>query len=252
MKYAVLVLFILCSLTIDCRVNSADAENMIGKSVPEMTPRPFATNSAGKKTGANTEKAMVEDSKAVVMKASASISGDRLVVNYELKNESDRTVYVWDQMIAYAGSDQVIDENAAYVFYEEPNTIRLVRANLALPPEIDVARKEIPFSRILAAKAKITGAISLEMPLKEYSPFYGRPEGENALLHKCTSVRLMIGWLEAKDGMKISERKVGDKTVLAIRGAWPGAYHHLAEQKLPIDVDLVMFKSIFDRSLPLH
>lgn len=242
----------LCLITFSCHGDAVNAKNGLNVAVPSPTPRTTATNALGGKTATQRETNMAEESNTVTMKANAAVSNGRLKVTYELENHSERIVYVWDQMVGYAGNEQIIDEDRAYVFFDEPHTIRLVRANLALPPDIDVSRKEIPFSRAIQPKSRITGKITIPLPAKEYSPFYAEPNDENSRIVKCDLVRIIIGWLEQKDGMKVTERKAGDKTVLAIRGAWSGPYHRLIEQILPVSVDLHVFKTSFDRSLPLH
>lgn len=189
---------------------------------------------------------------SISMNATAEVAGGRLVVNYDIENPTNSTVYLWDQMIGYKGGTQVIDEDGAYVFLEEPGTVRLVRANLPLPNDIDVSRKEIPFSRAIQPKGKASGKISLEIPVVERSPFYPKPPPEDSRSVNCTSVHLMIGWLEQKEGMQISERTVGGTKVLAIRGTWPVPYHRIIEQKIPVAVEMTVYKTPFDRSLPMH
>jgi hypothetical protein len=209
--------------------------------------------SVDKKRKANqTETKMIDKSNLISMKAKAEKSGDKLLIEYEIENHSDQKLYLWDRMIAYKGGEQFIDEELAYVFFEEPKIIRIVRANLPLPFDRDVARKEIPFARAIEAAAKVTGKIVLSVPAKEFSPFYRGITEENSLIQHCREIRLLIGWSELREGMQIQERTVGDEKVLAIRGGWKEPYHKLLEQKIPLEVDLKVHKDAFDRSMPLH
>ncbi len=204
------------------------------------------------KTDKPTETKMAEQSNLISMTAKAEKTGGKLIVEYEIENHSDKQLYLWDKIIGYNEKGQFISNDLAYVMFEEPATIRVVRANLQLPFDRDVARKEIPFARILEAKAKVTGKIILDSPTKEYSPFYKKLNDENPKIEKCKTVRLLIGWSILREGMQIQERKVGDETVLAIRGGWKEPYHKLLEQKIAIDADLQVYRDAFDRNMPFQ
>ncbi len=248
---------VLATILAICVAAACGAGNHGSESTPETVtattaPTPVSTKLPKTKAANVTETKKMDGSNILSMTAEAVVAGDQLKVSYKLENHSDKTVYVWDQMIGYEGTTQVIKEDVAYVFFDEPDTIRLVRADLTLPHNIDVAKKEIPFVRALAAHAKASGQISIPLPAKEYSPFYPRLKDEEAHAVKCNKVRLQIAWTEEKAGMKISERKVGDKTVLALRGSWEGPYQRVLDQMIPAQVDLQTYRNNFDRSVPLQ
>jgi len=242
MKYSWLVLSI-GILGVACKLGTANAENLPGQ--------PFATATPVSKQKGMVKK-MTEHPDDIRLTASATAIDGKLTINYEITNGSKAIIYVWDQMVGYPSGEQSIDDIGAYVCLEEPATLRVVRANLPLPPNIDVARKEIPFARAIAPGAEISGTVELDLPTRERSPFYPpAKEAESKIVH-FSKVRLMIGLLEAKDGMVVTERKVGDKTVLAVRGAWAGPYHRLIDQTFDVEGDVIAYKSNFDRALPMH
>ena len=201
-----------------------------------------------------TEKTMLEESniRPISLRAKAEKADGKLIVEYEVENHTEQTLYLWDRMIDYTASGQIINQDIAYAFFEEPKTLRLVRANLPLPGDRDVARKEIPFVRGIPAKGKVQGKIVLPIPVNEYSPFYPPPTEENSKIEKCSEVRLLLGWSEFREGMQIREQTVGGEKVLAIRGSWQAPYHQLLERRIPIDVEVRVYTSVFDRKMPLR
>lgn len=242
------LVFMILLATISCGVGASSP-----RKPHEELPRSTGTRS--EIIGATPVSAKDSDDKKmdnanITIEATAGITDGKLVINYQIKNLSDREVYVWDQMIGYEGNEQVIDEDAAYVFLEEPDTLRIIRADLELPSGLDVARKEIPFVRQLPPKGKLTGSVKLSVPVKEFSPFFPELKPENGRSVKCSNVKLMVAWTPSQEGMKVSERKVGGTEVLALRGAWDGAYQNVAEQTIPLDVDVIAYKTEFERSSP--
>jgi hypothetical protein len=190
--------------------------------------------------------------KAVSMTATAENTPAGLVVNYVVENHTDQNVYLWDMMIGYDDGKQKIDHDSAYVFFAEPKTVRIIRAELPLPKTFDIARKEIPFARVLAAKSKLTGTIKLKHPVTEFSPYYPPPAEDATKVVKCGEVELLISWTPAKQGMQITERTVGGEKVFAIRGAWAPPYQEILQETMHVPVDLTIYTSPFERMLPIR
>ncbi len=186
----------------------------------------------------------------VSLSAKVSQSNSRLIIDYTFENNDDKTIYVWDVMTNFAGDEQVVDPAFAYVFWEEPNTIRVVRAVLDEPPNVHPVVRELPFVRKVPGHQAARGQILLALPLHEYSPFY--PPAVQTKLVQCQSIHLIIGWIEHQQGMVLSERKVGGQSVLALRGSWPRPAQHLAEKILSLSGVLSVRQDDFDRRLPPH
>lgn len=185
---------------------------------------------------------------AVSLSAKVSKIENRLVIDYTLQNEEDKTIYVWDVMTSTSAEQQVVDPGLAYVFWEEPKSVRVVRGILDEPPDIHPVVRELPFVRKVSGHVSVRGQISLEVPVHEYSPFYS-PDTESKPV-QCDSLHLMVGWIEHQQGMVFSERQIGDQRVLALRGSWPRPPQHIAEKVLPIPTVLLVRQDNFDRSLP--
>ena len=122
----------------------------------------------------NAEKIMSESEKSsgVSLSGKAVVENNKLVVDYTVTSTLPHSIYVFDKMIAYDDQGQPkIDPATAYVFWEEPSTLRLVRAVLTVPPNMNVYSLEIPFARELKPQGSLTGRIEFAMPVTEKSPF---------------------------------------------------------------------------------
>lgn len=184
------------------------------------------------------------------LSAKAIKAENRLNIDYTLLNSQDKTIYVWDVMTNTVDNEQIVDPALAYVFWESPKTIRVVRAVLDEPPDLHPVVREIPFVREIKAHDSIHGRISLALPIQEYSPFYSPPAQSKSI--QCDGLHLVIGWIEQQQGMVISERKIGAQSVLALRGSWPRPVQHIAEQIIPVYEALSVRQDEFYRGLPPH
>lgn len=188
----------------------------------------------------------------VTLQAKAEQSESQLTVEYEVENHSKQVIYLWDRMVGYNEDGQIIDPDIAYIFFDEPKTVDIIRADLPPPQKIRVASKEIPFVRTIDARSKVAGKIVLALPLVEFSPYYPPAEEENMETRHCSMIRLLLGWSEFRDGMQIREQTIGDEKVLAIRGVWAKPYYKILEKQIPMEVDIKIYKSDFERQKPLQ
>jgi len=188
---------------------------------------------------------------SVTMTASAENTTENLIVKYEVQNHTDQPIYIWDLMIGYSGNEQVIDKDAAYIFFAEPKTIRLIRAELPLPSTFDIARKEIPYARILANGEKISGMIRLKHPVKENSPYYPPVTSENEASVNCSEINLLVGWTRVRPGMQITERTISGQKVYAIRGTWDPPHQEILQETMPVQAELFTYTTPFERMLPV-
>lgn len=193
-----------------------------------------------------------QTSNPISLKATAKNTTAGLLIEYTVENHTDQEQYVWDRMIKYEGNEQKIDDDGAYVFLVDSNVLNVIRADLPLPQAIDVARKEIPFARLLPPQGKLVGTVKLPHPVVEMSPYYAPPKEEQQAKATASEVVLMIGWTPTKPGMKISERTIGGKKVFAIRGAWAGPYQEVLQERLMVSVDVITYKDDFERQTPLR
>jgi hypothetical protein len=175
---------------------------------------------------------------------------DRLIINYVLRNDDSVTIYAWDLLPNSLHEETVLDSKLAYVFWESPRTVRIVRAILDEPLDLHPVVRELPFVHKIAPHSSLEGRIALPLPLQEYSPFYP-PPAMSKLVH-CDSLHLIIGWIEEHEGMVVSEREVGGEPALALRGSWPRPAQHLLNKTLAASVDLLVRQDDFDRRPPLE
>lgn len=199
------------------------------------------------------ENKMTEESKpAISLRAKAEKTGDKLIVEYEVENHTKETLYLWDRMVDYDDKGQFINENLAYVFFEEPKAVNIIRASLPLPKNLRVAVKETPFLRAIEAKSKIGGKINLNTPVEEFSPYYGRPKEEKPEIKECSEIRLILGWSEFREGMEIKEVNLRGEKVLTISGSWGKPYQRIMEKRIPLSVNVSVHKTNFERQMPLQ
>ena len=187
----------------------------------------------------------------VSLTGKARVEGDRLIIEYTVHNETSQTIYLFDEMVGYEGSEQVLDRNTAYCFFEEPDTLRIVRAELNLPHEKEIRVKEKPFARSIESNSEKQGKIEFSIPVLEKSPFYAPPKPDDSKIIKCIKVRLLIGWSEIRNGMAIEETEINGEKVLRITGGWGKPYYELLEKKFNIETEVVVHKDTFDRQMPL-
>ena len=174
-----------------------------------------------------------------------------LIVKYELTNHSQQTIYVLDLIPGSAGGEEVIAHDLAYVCFEEPNTARVVRADLPLPTDRDVYMKEIPYARPVEKGKTINGQIVLQLPIKEYNPYYPliEDEGEEREID-VSEIKLIIGYTEVRSGMIISDTTVGGEKVQMIRGAWQAPHQRFVEKKFSFQTKMKVRTDFFDRRMP--
>lgn len=255
-KLLIFAIFVLCSLSGSCRDSATAAvepgpeQNVAGNAKIEITrPEPVAVSP----TQTGKDKKMNEDPLTQVkMNAKAEITGDKLKVSYEVHNLTDSDVYLWDGMIGFDGPEKVVNNDRAYVYYEEPNTVRMIRADLPSPTTFKIGVKQILFARLLKARSKLNIDFSVPYPLEEHSPYYERPTEEDKELKECTRIRLLVGWTPPRTGMTIEERDIQGAKWYKIRGFWASPYQEILEQTIPLDVELFVYKSDFERQMPLR
>lgn len=177
---------------------------------------------------------------------------DSLVIKYELTNQSQEKIYVYDLIPVRGENGEEIKKDLAYRCFEEPDTLRVVRAVLPLPLDREVYMKQIPYVREVESNKSVTGQIVLPLPVLEYNPYYPLLEPEEQREAEINKIRLIIGWTEVRGGMIISETTVGGEKVKMIRGAWEEPLYRLAETTLSGKANLKVRTDEFDRRMPEH
>jgi hypothetical protein len=174
----------------------------------------------------------------------------KVTVNYRINNPGAVPIVVWDVMANQGPNGEFVDPTLAYASWEEPQTLRVVRAMLPLPLDFDVAIKEVPYVRVVAPGETIQGRVELSRPAHEYNPFYGPATVTREVA--CTKIHLIVGWNEQKRGMTISRRRVADQEVLAVRGGWDAPVQRWAETFFDMPITLEVRADNFDRRPPMQ
>ena len=191
-----------------------------------------------------------EMNSGVTLTGKANVVDKTLTVEYTVNNSLSNSIYVFDEMIKYDASGlPLLDKTNAYVFWEEPSTLRLVRAVLRVPPNMNVYALEIPFAREVKTQSSISGKIVLSLPVHEYSPFAPTITEENVETVKCNSIVLFIGWTVMEAGTTVTETDAEGEQALRVRGSFRP---FTLKASFPVETTLVKFKEGFDRQLPQH
>lgn len=231
--------------------NSQSVQNStVNSNQPKLQDIEIKENNS--QTDLKKEKTMSDEFlKPVTLRAQAENTETALIIKYEVENHTEQIIYVLDGMIDYSSTEKGLDHDSAYVFFEEPKTLRVIRANLPSPTTFSVGKKEIPFARAIAPMGKLSGKITIKHPLKEYSPYYEPLKEENQKVEKFSEVRLMIGWTRARTGMIINERQIGSEKVYALRGSWRTPYQEVIEEFFTVSGNLLTYSTPFERMLPV-
>lgn len=175
-----------------------------------------------------------------------------LIIKYSLTNQSQKKIYVWDVLTVRGENGEEIYPDLAYRCFEEPETLRVVRAVLPLPLDRDVYITDVPYVHGVDPNKSITGQIVLPLPVLEYNPYYPPDTPDDQREKTINKIRLIIGWTELRSGMEISETTVGTEKVLMIRGAWAEPHYHIAETLLQTEAKMIVRTDKFDRRMPEH
>lgn len=187
----------------------------------------------------------------VVLEAHAEVAEDHgLRLSYRLKNQGPGPIYVWDRLTTHDDDGLKYDPELAYVCWKSRATVRVARALLPLPTEFQVGKKSEPFVRKVDAGGAIEGEIGLAHPIREFNPYY--PDTDRTEAVECDEVQLVIGWIEARDGMKALPRNVRGEPFLALSGTWSPPHQRLARATLKCRTTLLRNLGDFDRRPPLE
>ena len=109
---------------------SAKSNDNVKKQTEAANIQTSEANYTVNKNGRMENKMMEESNATISLRAKAEKAGDKLIVEYEVENHSKETLYLWDRMVDYDDRGQFINQDLAYVFFEAPKTVNLIRANL--------------------------------------------------------------------------------------------------------------------------
>ena len=188
----------------------------------------------------------------VILSGEIEKTDDSLMINYQLTNQSQEKIYIWDLIPVRDEGGEEVEHDLAYRCFEEPDTLRVVRAVLPLPLDREVYMKNVPYVRPVEPNKSVTGKIVLPLPILEYNPYYPLMDIEDQKEIEVNKIRLIIGWTEVRSGMIVTETEAGGETVQMIRGAWESPLYHLVDKTFQSDVKIKFRTDEFDRRMPEH
>lgn len=174
---------------------------------------------------------------------------DEISLRYELLNSTDGRIFVFDQMLYFDTKGATrLNDTGAHVFDEGGGTVRIVRGFVAPPMFMSVARRPPIVASSLQPGWESAGVIKLPLPLGEGNPYFPPQACDPKWAHPVTRLRVQVGWVEERDGMKISTVKIDDKALTRLSGGWGSPLQRVAEGEIAVrGVALCPYSGRFDR-----
>lgn len=139
----------------------------------------------------NTETNQTKDIK---FSASVDVAEEKLIVNYELINQSNTDIYVLDVLPIYDYETRKprVDLNNSVLVWQEPDAVRLIRGLPPYPEEKDVTAFITPQAGKIAVRQSLARTIELSLPLVEANPYYSPLEREKYEPVKIKTLKLYV------------------------------------------------------------
>lgn len=177
-----------------------------------------------------------------------------LVLRYTLTNPLAQRIYLFAPPLRFGPHAMPESlEDGAWLFQEDEHGVRLVRA--LLPPPLFGIAMRLPTAVVsLEPGASYAGSIVLSLPLTESRP-YLPPVTDAGALYSVHQARLQIGWVEARDNMKLRPQSwPNGTTLLTLEGNWGTPLQRVVEVVLPL-ASVALRRSpdpLFDRPAPVQ
>ena len=141
----------------------------------------------------------------IELRWSPALTGERLVVAYEIENRSQEDVYVFDAMFELKQGPR-LNPSLAYTLIEG-ELLTLFRGVPRIPAGMQVEAPELPFARLLAAGATLSSTIDTTVPLPFNHPYQPHDHRD---VRSIEGLRLRIGYARADDLIPPPEIRVID------------------------------------------
>ena len=121
-----------------------------------------------------------------------ALTADSASIQYEVRNTLSQPIYVFDRL--YDMQAKKLSPDWSYIAIEGQKAI-VSRQVWSLPQGLRHDSPEVPYGRLLAPNASLTGKFSLSLPLVERDPYYGLVHaGAKPAQSDVSSLVLRFGW----------------------------------------------------------
>lgn len=186
------------------------------------------------------------------LKAELDVGKDALTIRYDVRNRSDKLIYVFDRLTSFEGPLTKVEPEQAFVLLQGTDAVRIICALLPKPPLLSIARRPPTYVSVVQPGGTRTGRLQLGLPLIERHPFYPQIKKEEGKETRVQRVIFELGWVEQRPGMKLSEQPSALGTEVDLSGGWGKPTQWISEMTLSAPgLPVVRHPDPFERPRPV-
>lgn len=135
------------------------------------------------------------------------ISGDTLEVEYGVKNESSRAIYIFNVLLAPGSMSDVADK-PFYACLRNDGTLLLAKMIAPVPRIRSVEFRQIPFATKVEPGASFSAKERVKLPIEEFNPYF--PQGPTSKVEPAESerVQFVLQFVRETEGLEAKETDV--------------------------------------------
>ncbi len=142
------------------------------------------------------------------LKFSVHLDGKRLEVNYKVKNELDRPIYLFSVRWEMSEKGAFPAEQQVYVNLLEDKTLLVAKKIPALPLLRSVEFREIPYVRRIEANAEYIEKFVLDVPVEEFNPYFPKTEESKTELQIAERVAFQVQFIRQSEELELKETAI--------------------------------------------
>jgi hypothetical protein len=158
------------------------------------------------------EQDMTSKSTAVTLHARAEIRDNRLIIQYEVFNGLDKAIFLTNRIFQWTPEGMSLDPNLVYSDVVD-DMLRLVKACLPVPEELDVESPIVPYLTELPSGESLAETISISLPLMPYHPYDQLKISNEAATF--SSIQFVVGWFPSGTAPVRSQQRPDGMTLLS-------------------------------------
>jgi len=179
------------------------------------------------------EQDMTSKSTAVTLFTQTEIRGNHLIIQYQVSNGLDEAIFLTNRIFQWTPEGMSLDPNLVYSDVAD-DTLRLVKACLPVPDELDVESPSVPYLTELSSGETFTETLSIPLPLTPYHPYDQVKLSEGPATF--SSVQFVVGWFPAGTVPVRSQQRPDGMTLLSADYGNVIQAQEILQQTLPVSV----------------
>lgn len=179
------------------------------------------------------EQDMTSKSTTVTLQTQAEIRDNRLIIQYKVFNGLDKAIFLTNRIFQWTPEGMSVDPNLVYSDVMN-GTLRLVKACLPVPDELDVESPIAPYLTELPGGETFTETLSIPLPLIPYHPYDQTKFSESPAIF--SSVQFVVGWLPVGTVLVQSQQRPDGETLLSADYSDVIRAQEILQQTLPVSI----------------